>query len=92
MHAHILVALFPFIPLLIRARGVVVDEPDLKIVEYSYCPLGDAFSKLGRNVEMLGDLFCSVTDNAFLSGFNPDWSITREKKFSKYGFCRLVWK
>lgn len=72
--------------------GVVVDEPDLKIVEYSYCPLGNAFSKIGRNAEMLGDLYCSVTDNAFWSGFNPDWIVIREKKFSKDGLCRLVWK
>jgi hypothetical protein len=72
--------------------GVIVNEDELKVVEYSFCPLGDAFSKLGKNGEMLGDLYCSVTDNAFWSGFNPDWVVVREKSFSKDGVCRLIWK
>lgn len=71
--------------------GVIVDEPNRKIVEYSYCPLGDAFTKLGRSAEELGDLYCDVTDNAFWSSFNPEWIVTREKSFSKDGVCRLVW-
>ncbi len=72
--------------------GVMVDEPDFKIVEYSYCPLGDAFEKLGRSAEELGNLYCSVTDNAFWSSFNPEWIVIREKSLSKDGVCRLVWQ
>ena len=72
--------------------GVIVDEPGRKVVEYSYCPLGDAFEKLGASAEGLGDLYCSVTDNAFWSGFNSDWTVVREKTFSKDGVCRLVWQ
>jgi hypothetical protein len=72
--------------------GTIVNEPDRKVVEYSYCPLGDAFSKLGETAEMLGDLYCSITDDAFWSGFNPDWAVVREKTFSKDGVCKLVWE
>jgi len=72
--------------------GTVVSEPDLKVVEYSYCPLGMGFAKLGKEAEELGDIYCSVTDDAFWSGFNPEWRVTREKSFSVDGLCRLVWR
>ncbi len=72
--------------------GVISDGPDRKVVEYNYCPLGDAFGKLGASAEAFGDLYCRVTDNAFWSGFNPDWTVVREKTFSKDGICRLVWQ
>ena len=72
--------------------GVILDEPDKKVVEYSYCPLGAAFRKLGESADELGDLYCSMTDDAFWSGFNPDWGVIREKSFSKDGVCRLVWR
>ena len=70
----------------------MVDKPDLKVIEYSYCPLGMGFEKLGEKAEELGDIYCSVTDDAFWSGFNPEWSVTREKTFSRDGLCRLVWR
>ena len=72
--------------------GVAVDEPDLKVVEYSYCPLGDAFVEMGPRAEELGDIYCGVTDDAFWEGFNPEWTVTREKTFSADGLCRLVWR
>jgi len=72
--------------------GVALDEPDMKVVEYSYCPLGDAFAKLGVRAEELGDIYCGVTDDAFWEGFNPEWTVTREKSFSGDGPCRLVWR
>jgi hypothetical protein len=72
--------------------GVVLDEPDTKVVEYSYCPLGDAFAELGERAEELGDIYCGVTDDAFWQGFNPAWTVTREKTFSGDGLCRLVWR
>ncbi|MBN2336277.1 L-2-amino-thiazoline-4-carboxylic acid hydrolase [Candidatus Bathyarchaeota archaeon] len=72
--------------------GVVVDEPDVKVVEYSYCPLGDGFARLGARAEELGDIYCGVTDDAFWAGFNPAWTVTREKTFSRDGVCRLVWR
>jgi hypothetical protein len=72
--------------------GVAVDEPDVKVVEYSYCPLGDAFAELGERAEELGDIYCGVTDDAFWEGFNPAWKVTREKTFSGDGICRLVWE
>jgi hypothetical protein len=71
--------------------GVTVDDPNRKVVEYSYCPLGDAFAKLGEQAEVLGDIYCGVTDDAFWSGFNPDWTVERDKSFSKDKVCRLVW-
>ena len=72
--------------------GVALDEPDMKVIEYSYCPLGDAFAELGERAEELGDIYCGVTDDAFWQGFNPVWTVTREKTFSGDGLCRLVWK
>jgi hypothetical protein len=72
--------------------GVTVDEPDLKVVEYSYCPLGAAFAEMGARAEELGDIYCGVTDDAFWEGFNPEWTVTREKTFSGDGLCRLVWR
>ena len=72
--------------------GVAVDEPDLKVVEYSYCPLGDAFTEMGTRAEELGDIYCGVTDDAFWHGFNPAWTVIREKTFSRDGLCRLVWR
>ena len=72
--------------------GVTVDMPDLKVVEYSYCPLGAAFAGLGARAEELGDIYCGVTDDAFWEGFNPEWTVTREKTFSGDGLCRLVWR
>ena len=72
--------------------GITVDEPDLKVVEYSYCPLAAGFERLGEEAEELGGIYCEVTDNAFWAGFNPEWSVTREKKFSVDGVCRLVWR
>ena len=72
--------------------GVTEDEPDRKVVEYSYCPLGDAFAELGGRAEELGDIYCGVTDDAFWAGFNPAWTVTREKTFSRDGVCRLVWR
>jgi hypothetical protein len=71
--------------------GVVVDSPDRKVIEYGYCPLSDAFSNLGDQAESLGDLYCSITDDAFWDGFNPEWKVAREKTFSVDGVCRLVW-
>ncbi|MCW4011884.1 MAG: L-2-amino-thiazoline-4-carboxylic acid hydrolase [Candidatus Bathyarchaeota archaeon] len=68
------------------------NEPDLKIIEYTYCPLGAAFTRRGKEAEEIGDIYCSVTDDAFWSGFNPEWRVTREKTFSKNGVCRLVWR
>ena len=72
--------------------GVVSDEPDVKVVEYSYCPLGEAFAEMGRRAEELGDIYCGLTDDAFWQGFNPGWTVTREKTFSGDGVCRLVWR
>ncbi|MCW4049199.1 MAG: L-2-amino-thiazoline-4-carboxylic acid hydrolase [Candidatus Bathyarchaeota archaeon] len=72
--------------------GIVHDEENHKIIEYSYCPLADGFTKLGSEAEEIGDIYCAHTDNAFWSGFNPEWTVTREKTFSKYGLCRLVWR
>lgn len=72
--------------------GTVVNEPNLKVIEYSYCPLGAAFSRMGEDAEKLGDIYCCVTDDAFWSGFNPEWRVVREKTFSKDGVCRLVWR
>jgi len=72
--------------------GVALDEPDMKVVEYSYCPRGDAFAELGGRAEELGDIYCGVTDDAFWQGFNPVWTVTREKTFSGDGVCRLVWR
>ena len=72
--------------------GVTLDEPNTKVVEYSYCPLGDAFTELGRRAEALGGIYCGVTDDAFWQGFNPAWTVTREKTFSGDGHCRLVWR
>jgi hypothetical protein len=72
--------------------GVALDEPDVKVVEYSYCPLGAAFAELGRRAEELGDIYCGVTDDAFWQGFNPAWTVTREKTFNRDGICRLVWR
>ena len=72
--------------------GTVIDEHDLKVIEYSHCPLGMGFAELGEKAEELGDIYCSVTDDAFWSRFNPEWSVTREKTFSKDGLCRLVWR
>lgn len=72
--------------------GIILNEPSKKVIEYTYCPLGEAFSRMGKDAEVLGDIYCGVTDNAFWSGFNPVWQVTREKTFSKDGICRLVWK
>jgi hypothetical protein len=72
--------------------GTIFNEPDMKVIEYTYCPLGAAFSRMGKEAEKLGDIYCSVTDDAFWSGFNPEWSVKREKTFSKEGVCRLVWR
>jgi hypothetical protein len=46
---------------------------------------------MGKDAEELGDIYCSVTDDAFWSGFNPKWRVTREKTYSKDGICCLVW-
>lgn len=72
--------------------GIVSDEPNEKIIEYTYCPLADGFKKLGQKAEMLGDLYCNETDNAFWEGYNPEWEVSREKTFLRDGFCRLVWR
>ncbi|MFA9494552.1 MAG: L-2-amino-thiazoline-4-carboxylic acid hydrolase [Candidatus Bathyarchaeota archaeon] len=72
--------------------GIIVDKSDLKVVEYSYCPLAAGFERLGEEAEELGDIYCEITDNAFWAGFNPKWSVTREKKISEDGVCRLVWR
>jgi hypothetical protein len=72
--------------------GVALDEPNVKVVEYSYCPLGDAFAELGDRAEEIGDIYCGVTDDAFWQGFNPAWTVTREKSFSRDSLCRLVWR
>lgn len=71
--------------------GTIVDEPNLKIIEYEYCPLGAAFKNMGEEAESLGDIYCGVTDDAFWSGFNPEWRVVREKTFSRDKVCRLVW-
>ena len=68
------------------------NEPDLKVIEYTYCPLGAAFTRMGKEAEETGDIYCSVTDDAFWSGFNPEWRVKREKTFSRDGLCRLVWR
>jgi len=39
-----------------------------------------------------GDIYCGVTDDAFWQGFNPVWTVTREKTFSGDSLCRLVWR
>ena len=72
--------------------GVTQDSPDRKVVEYTYCPLADGFKKLGERAEELGDIYCAEVDDAFWSGFNPEWTVTREKTFRSDGVCRLVWK
>jgi hypothetical protein len=72
--------------------GTVVNEPNLKVIEYSYCPLGDGFTRLGEKAEDFGDIYCCVTDDAFWAGFNPEWTVRREKTFSKDGMCRLAWR
>jgi hypothetical protein len=72
--------------------GITVDRSDFKVVEYSYCPLAAGFERLGEEAEELGDIYCEVTDKAFWEGFNPEWSVTREKKISEDGVCRLVWR
>lgn len=72
--------------------GTIENTSDRKVIEYSYCPLGAAFMRLGEDAEELGDIYCSVTDDAFWAGFNPMWRVTREKTFSKDGICRLVWE
>lgn len=71
--------------------GTIVNEPKKKVIEYSYCPFGSAFSRMGKDAEKIGDIYCGVTDDAFWSGFNPEWRVNREKTFSKDGICRLVW-
>jgi hypothetical protein len=50
------------------------------------------FARLGEKAEELGDIYCGVTDDAFWSGFNPEWRVTREKTFSRDDICRLVWR
>lgn len=72
--------------------GTMINEPNLKIIEYSYCPLGAGFGVLGEIAEELGDIYCGITDDAFWSGFNPEWRVTREKTFSRDGVCRIVWR
>ncbi len=72
--------------------GTVVNEPNLKVIEYTYCPYGSAFTRMGEKAEELGDIYCSVTDDAFWKGFNPEWRVKREKTFSSDGVCRLVWR
>lgn len=72
--------------------GTTTNQPDLKIIEYTYCPLGAAFTRMGKEAEDIGDIYCSVTDDAFWSGFNPEWSVKREKTFSQDGVCKLVWR
>ena len=72
--------------------GTVVNEPNLKVIEYTYCPYGSAFTRMGKGAEELGDIYCSVTDDAFWNGFNPEWQVKREKTFSREGVCRLVWR
>lgn len=71
--------------------GTTENTPDRKVIEYSYCPLGDAFTKMGEKAEELGDIYCELVDDAFWAGFNPEWPVKREKTFSRDGFCRLVW-
>ena len=71
--------------------GTIINEPKKKVIEYTHCPFGVAFTRMGKDAEELGDIYCSVTDDAFWSGFNPEWRVTREKTYSKDGICRLVW-
>jgi hypothetical protein len=72
--------------------GVVKKGEHEIIIEYSYCPLADGFRKLGPEAEELGDIYCYETDDAFWEGYNPEWTVTREKTFARDGFCRLVWR
>jgi len=72
--------------------GPIINEPDMKVIEYSYCPIGATFGRMGEDAEKLGDIYCGVTDDAFWSGFNPEWRVVREKSFSKDGVCRITWR
>ena len=66
--------------------GTVEDKPDLKVIEYSYCPLGMGFVKLGEKAGELGDIYCSVTDDAFWFGFNA-----RANKITSRWHSHLPW-